>query len=112
MTNPLIRGTVDLLILKALSWGPRHGFGISAWLESQSAGSVVMDDSALYQALHKLEARELVEARWKTTDNNRQARCYRLTSAGRAHLRSATEAWLRSSHGVTHILTLTRPATD
>src|SRR4051812_45945154 len=85
---PLVKGTVDLLVLKALSWGPMHGFGISSWLETQSSGSVSMDDGALYQVLHRLEAREYVAAEWGVTENNRRARYYRCTAAGRRYLRS------------------------
>jgi transcriptional regulator len=106
-----VRGTVDLLVLKALSWEPMHGFGISAWLERQSEGALMMDDGALYQVLHRLEERELVAAEWRVTDNNRRARFYRLTTPGRQHLRSATATWLRASGWVTSILTLaSRPS--
>ena len=108
---PLVKGTVELLVLKTLSWGPMHGFGISSWLETQSGGSFSMDDGALYQVLHWLEAREYVAAEWGITENNRRARYYRLTPEGRRHLRGETALWLRSSTCVTSILTLTtRPA--
>src|SRR4051812_7857071 len=104
---PFVKGTVDLMVLKALSWGPMHGFGISNWLETQSRGSLVMDDGALYQVLHRLEERELVEAEWGVTENSRRARYYKSTAKGRAHLRAETAQWLRSSDCVTSILTLT-----
>ena len=103
---PLVRGTVDLLVLKALSWGPMHGFGISLWIESQSDGSLTMDDGAMYQVLHKLEEREFVSAEWGVSENNRKARYYRLTPGGRKYLQRETETWLRSSTSVTSILTL------
>lgn len=103
---PLVKGTVDLLVLKALSWGPMHGFGISLWLQEQSGGSLAMDDGAMYQVLHRLEGREHVVAEWGVTENNRRARYYRLTAAGRKHLKLETEMWLRSSRSVTSILTL------
>lgn len=106
-TLPLLKGTLDLLVLKALSWGPMHGFGILSWLESSSGGAIGVEDSALYQALHRLEARELVEAEWGITDNNRKARWYRLTSAGRQRLRRETATWLRYTESVTQILTMT-----
>jgi PadR family transcriptional regulator, regulatory protein PadR len=109
---PLVKGTVELLVLKTLSWGPMHGFGISYWLETQTAGAFTMDDGALYQVLHRLEAREYVEAEWGITENNRRARYYRLTTAGRRHLRGETELWLRSSACVTGILTLTTRPVD
>jgi transcriptional regulator len=108
---PVVKGTVDLIVLKALSWGPMHGFGISSWLETQTSGSLVMDDGALYQVLHRLEAREFVEPEWGVTENNRKARYYKLTPAGRRYLRDETAQWLRSSSTVTSLLTLTRPAT-
>ena len=99
-----------MLVLKALSWGPMHGFGIALWLEQQSSGSLGMDDSAMYQVLHRLEERGFVDAQWKTTENNRRARFYRLTPAGRAHLTTETESWLRYSTVVTSVMTLTRTA--
>jgi transcriptional regulator len=109
---PLVKGTVDLLVLKALSWGPMHGFGISTWLKEQSSGTVEIDDSAMYQVLHRLEARDLIDAEWAVTENNRKARYYRLTPAGRRHLRTETDVWLQRSATVTNILGLTlRPST-
>jgi PadR family transcriptional regulator PadR len=104
--TPFVKGTVDLLVLKALSWGPMHGFGISLWLEGQSSGSLSMDDSAMYQVLHRLEENELVSAEWGLSENNRKARYYRLTANGRKHLKRETDTWLRSSASVTSILTL------
>ena len=108
---PLLKGTLDVLILKTLSWGPMHGFGIAQWLDSTSGGTLGVDDSVLYQALHRVEGRGYVEAEWGVTENNRRARYYRLTGAGRRHLRAETETWLRYSQSVTTILTLAaRPA--
>jgi transcriptional regulator len=106
-TLPLLKGTLDLLVLKALSWGAMHGFGISSWLESASTGALGVDDSALYQALHRLEGRGYVEAEWGVTANNRRARYYELTAAGRHQLRAETDVWLRYTQSVTAILTLT-----
>ena len=103
---PLLKGTVDLVVLKALTWGPMHGFGISSWLQQQSVGAVAIDDSAMYQVLHRLEARDLIEAEWGVSENNRKARYYRLTPAGRRYLRAEIDAWLRRSHSVSHILML------
>jgi transcriptional regulator len=95
-----------MLVLKALSWGPMHGFGISLWLEEQSGGALGLDDSSTYQVLHRLEGRGLIAAEWKITENNRRARFYSLTAAGRSYLRKETEAWLRYSRSVTAIMTL------
>lgn len=103
----LLKGTLDLIVLKTLSWGPMHGYAIATWLESQSGGALGVDDSALYQALHRLEARQLVEAEWGTTSTNRQARFYRLTPAGRRHLKAETAGWLRYADSVRTVLTAT-----
>ena len=104
---PLLKGTLDLLVLKTLTWGPMHGFAISSWLDEQSDGTVGVDDSALYQALHRLEGRGYVAAEWGITENNRRARFYTLTTAGRRHLRAETESWLRYTTTVTSILAVT-----
>lgn len=106
---PLLKGTLDLLVLKALTWGEMHGYGISAWLERRSDGDVAVDDSALYQALHRLEGKRLVRAEWGITENNRRARYYRLTKQGEAHLRSETETWVRYTRSVSALLALTTP---
>ena len=104
---PLLKGTLDLLILKALTWGPMHGFGISSWLAEQSDGTVGVDDSALYQALHRLEGRRYIAAEWGITENNRRARFYTLTTAGRRHLRAEADTWARYTAAVTSILAST-----
>jgi transcriptional regulator len=108
---PLVKGTLDMLVLKALSWSPMHGFEITTWLEGRSAGTLGVQDSALYQALHRLEARGLAIAEWGVTANNQRARYYRLTDAGRAHLAAETDQWVRYAETVTGILTAApRPA--
>lgn len=108
-TLPLLKGTLDLLVLKSLTWDPMHGFGIASWLEQHSEGTLGVDDSAMYQALHRLEGRGYIEAEWGR--DNRRARYYKLTVAGRRHLRAETESWLRYTTSVTSILTLSaRPA--
>jgi PadR family transcriptional regulator PadR len=104
---PLLKGTLDLLVLKTLSWGAMHGYAIASWLEQRSAGTLAVEDSALYQALHRLEDRGLVEAEWGLTETNRRARYYSLTSAGRQRLRTETTTWLRYTESVTSILALT-----
>jgi PadR family transcriptional regulator PadR len=102
---PVVKGTLDVLVLKALSWGPMHGFEVTAWLESRSGGALEMEDSALYQALYRLEERGLAAAAWGVTENNRRARYYRITAAGRAQLRAQTTQWLRYATMVRGILT-------
>lgn len=107
MTEPiaLIRGTLDVLVLKTLTWSPMHGFEITSWLERQSGGRLDVEDSALYQALRRLEDRGFVHAEWGVTENNRKARYYRISTAGRAHLRAETSQWVRYAETVTEILT-------
>lgn len=90
---PLLKGTLDLLILKTLSWGPQHGFGIAQWLELQSEGAMSLDDGALYHALHRLEARGSVKGNWGVTENARKARYYKLTPQGRASLQREADTW-------------------
>ena len=103
---PLLKGTLDLLVLKSLSWGAQHGYGISTWLEARSGGALGIDDSALYQALHRLEGRGLVEAEWGVTENNRKARYYELTRAGQRFLRDESDVWARYTASVSAILAL------
>ena len=102
---PLVKGTLDLLVLKALTWAPMHGFEVTSWLEARSGGSLAVQDSALYQALHRLEERGWVKAEWGVTENNQRARYYRLTKEGRAHLTAETAQWVRYAKTVTGILT-------
>jgi PadR family transcriptional regulator len=106
---PLLKGTLDLLVLKALSWGAQHGYGIASWLESRSGGALGIDDSALYQALHRLESKRLVEAEWGITENNRRARYYALTRAGERHLQVEADVWERYTASVSAILALAGP---
>ena len=106
-TLPLLKGTLDLLVLKALTWGPMHGFGVASWLDQSSDGALGVDDSAMYQALHRLEGRGYIDAEWGITENNRRARYYNLTTAGRRYLRAETSSWLRYTTSVTSILSRT-----
>jgi PadR family transcriptional regulator PadR len=86
----LIRGTLDVLVLKTLSWTPMHAAEIIDWLEDRSGGRLSIDGAALIQALHRMEERGLVAGRWGETENGRRARYYAITSAGRARLRAET----------------------
>ena len=104
---PIVKGTLDILVLKALSWTPMHGFEITQWVEARSSGALDVRDSALYQALHRLEERELVAAEWGVTENNQRARYYKLTKAGRTKLAAETAQWVRYASTVTDILTST-----
>ena len=89
----LLQGTVDLLILRALQKGPAHGYAVSRWIRDRSDGMLAMEDAALYQALHRLEAREWIDAEWGLSENNRRAKYYALTAAGRRQLRSEVSLW-------------------
>ena len=82
----ILRGTLDILVLKSLSGRPLHGFEISLWLDEQSSGALHLEDSALYQCLHRLEDRGLIVGEWGVSENNRRAKYYRLTAEGRRHL--------------------------
>jgi PadR family transcriptional regulator len=84
----MLKGTLDPLVLKTLSWTPMHAFEITSWIEDRSDGRVQVDDAALLQALHRLEERRLIAAQWGVTPNGRRARYYRITKAGRDHLRA------------------------
>ena len=106
----IVKGTLDALVLKALSWGAMHGFEITSWLEDRSDGRLDVEDSALYQALHRLEERRLIGAEWGVTENKRRARYYELTPEGRAHLRAETANWLDYADAVSAVLTATRRA--
>ena len=106
----LLRGTLDVLILKTLTWQPMHGFGIARWIRDLTQGTLQIDDGALYPALHRLEHRGWVSSDWGISDNNRRAKFYTLTSAGRAQLRAQTATWDRYADAVTTVLrSMTQP---
>jgi transcriptional regulator len=86
-----IQGTLDGLILKTLTWGPRHGYGIARWIHEVSGDALTIEDRALYLALHRLEERDWVEAEWKRSETGRRAKFYRLTTAGRRQLKVERE---------------------
>jgi PadR family transcriptional regulator PadR len=92
---PLLPGTLDLLILKAVSLGPEHGIGVLMRIEQISGQAFAIEQGALYPALHRLEHQGLLESDWKASENNRRARYYRLTSAGRRRLGEETAQWRR-----------------
>jgi PadR family transcriptional regulator, regulatory protein PadR len=101
---PLLKGTLDPLVLKTLSWTPMHAFEITSWIEDRSAGRVAVDDAALLQALHRMEERRLIEAEWGVTRNGRRARYYKITPAGRAHLRAESARLVDHFDAVVSIL--------
>ena len=100
----VLKGTLDVLVLKALAWGPMHGFEVADWLEGRSHETLALDDSALYQALYRLEGKGLVAAEWGVTENNRRARYYQVTAAGRDWLRDQSAQFLRYAETVAAVL--------
>lgn len=95
--SDLFTGSLDLLILKAVSFGPRHGYAIGRWIRDQTEQEILVQEGALYPALHRLERRGLVDEEWGVTETNREAKFYRLTPAGRAHLKEGLARWNRFS---------------
>ena len=104
---PVLRGTLDLLVLRALAWRPMHGYEMTAWLDERAHGKLELLDSALYQALYRLEEKRLIRADWRVTDNKRRARYYELTAAGRAYLKAEAAKWKVFATTVTSILSFT-----
>ena len=107
MASDLFVGTLDILVLKAVSWGPRHGYAIGRWIRETTADVLSVQEGALYPALHRLERRGLLAEEWRVTDTGREAKFYALTAAGRAQLRAELERWTRFSQAVTTALTAT-----
>jgi PadR family transcriptional regulator, regulatory protein PadR len=104
MAIDLIKGTIDLLILRTLMTEPMHGYGISQWIRVRTGGVLQVQDAALYQALRRLEGRRLIDAEWGVSDNNRRARYYRLTAAGRRELAKEAAAWQTYTDAVSSVL--------
>ena len=91
--SDLFTGTLELLILKALTWGPRHGYAIGRWIRQTTADVLVVQEGALYPALHRLERKGLLSEAWGESETGRQAKYYTLTPRGRAHLRAERRRW-------------------
>lgn len=102
--NDLLHGTLDLLVLKTLSWGPMHGYGITKWIEQATKGELEILDSALYKALHRLEDAGAIATEWGVSDNNRRAKYYSLTPRGRQLLRAETATWKRYVAAVSGVI--------
>jgi len=100
----LLQGTLDILILKALTWGPTHGYGVGRWIQQVTDDALRIEEGSLYPALHRLEERDLVSAEWGVSENNRRAKFYRLTTKGRQHLRAETSSWSRYVEAVRKVL--------
>jgi PadR family transcriptional regulator, regulatory protein PadR len=100
----LLKGTLDVMILKALSWGPMHGFGVARWIRYTTEDVLQIEDSALYPALHRMEHRGLIDADWRLTENKRRAKYYKLTTKGRQQLRVRASIWDQYSSAVTKVI--------
>lgn len=105
MKVDLLQGTLDMLVLKALSWGPKHGYAIVAWLEAQSGAALLVEEGSLYPALHRMAKRGWVSGQWGVSENNRRAKYYSLTALGRRQLVSEANAWARFTSVVSRVMT-------
>src|SRR5262245_24835715 len=103
-----LQGTLDVLVLKALSWGAQHGHAVATWIRETTEADLNIEDGALYTALHRLEKRGLIEAEWGLSDNNRKAKYYELTDGGRRSLREEADRWSRYAGAVFKVLRATR----
>lgn len=101
----LLRGTLDLLLLKSLSWGPLHGLAVVRWIEQTTHQKLLVEEGALYPALHRLEERGWLEAEWGYTERGRRAKYYQLTALGRRRLTAEMTKWARYSEAVQQVLT-------
>ena len=104
MKTELLHGTLDALVMKTLTRGPRHGYGIARWIEEATDEAIVVEEGSLYPALYRLERRGLIEAEWGTSALGRKAKFYRLTPRGRRQLAADTEQWARFAAGVSKVL--------
>ena len=99
----LVRGTLDLILLKALAWGPMHGLGVLRWVETTTDRQLVVEEGALYPALHRLEQKQLLSAEWGLTEQNRRAKYYRLTTEGRKQLKAGEKDWTKFAAAVAKV---------
>jgi len=104
MPLDLLQGTLDLLILRALSWGPRHGYAVARIIRERSDDVFLVEEGALYPALHRLERQKWIESEWGVSENNRKAKYYQLTPRGRAQLRAEIATWNRYVKAVAGVL--------
>ena len=100
----LLQGTLDLLILKTLTWGPRHGYAVASWIREATNQRLQIEEGALYTALHRMEKRGLLESEWGLSENNRKAKYYQLTTQGRKQLRTKTAVWTEYASAVFQVL--------
>ncbi|MCC6930048.1 MAG: PadR family transcriptional regulator [Gemmatimonadaceae bacterium] len=107
MTLSLLQGTLDVLILKALTWGPRHGYAVAHWLRQTTSHALQVEDGALYTALHRMEHRGLLASQWGVNEENRRVKTYSLTPAGRDELQQRSTRWARYVEAVQAVLSAT-----
>lgn len=107
----LLQGTLGVLILKALSWGPLHGYGIARWIEQITDDELLVEEGSLYPALHRLQARGLVTSEWGISETNRRVKTYTITEQGRQQLRAELSRWDRFSTAISRALQARRPRT-
>jgi PadR family transcriptional regulator PadR len=103
-TVDLLQGTLDVLILRTLAWQRMHGYAVTRWIRERTEGTIEIEDAPLYKALHRLERAGCVSAEWGLSENNRRARYYKLTPAGRQRLRTEEQAWRRYAGAVLRVL--------
>ena len=103
----LLQGTLELLVLRTLASGEKHGYEIAEWIHAASAETLSVEEGALYPALHRLELRGLLTSAWDVSSNNRRAKYYRLTASGRRRVRETTESWRRTSTAINRVLEAT-----
>ena len=107
---PLVQGSLDVMVLKALEGQPRHGYGVARWVREMTADAFVVEEGALYTALHRLERQGLVRASWGVSEANRRAKYYKLTASGEKSLREQSESWRRSALALFKVLGVSRKA--
>jgi PadR family transcriptional regulator PadR len=105
----VLQGTVELLVLKRLSWGPMHGYGIARWIETATDDVLRVEEGSLYPALYRMIRKGWIKGEWGSSDNNRRAKFYRLTPTGQRELDAQASGWLRLSHAVSRAVRSTEP---
>jgi len=108
----LLQGTLDLIVLQTLRWGPRHGYGIAQMIRASSRDVLQVDTGSLYPALHRLEKSGAVAAEWETSENRQRVRVYRLTAAGRKQLDAERSRWEQLSQAMAGIFAAPTPASE
>jgi PadR family transcriptional regulator len=107
----IVRGTLDLMILKSLSWAPMHGLAIVRWIERTSNAQLLIEEGALYPALHRMEQKKWLDAEWRYTEQGRKAKFYRITAAGKRQLTAELSRWARYSSAIGLVIAAQSPAT-